>query len=66
MVKALKTTGRMHGRGGPDAHGVGCAGAGSLGASENEVTIAMVSNSQMTDARELSAEFEKPRTPARS
>ena len=36
----------------------GCAGAGSLGASENEVTIAMVSNSQMTDARELSAEFE--------
>ena len=37
----------------------GCAGAGSLGASENEVTIAMVSNSQMTDAQKLSAEFEK-------
>ena len=36
----------------------GCAGAGSLGSSGNEVTIAMVSNSQMTDARELSAEFE--------
>jgi sorbitol/mannitol transport system substrate-binding protein len=36
----------------------GCAGAGSLGSSENEVTIAMVSNSQMTDARELSSEFE--------
>jgi sorbitol/mannitol transport system substrate-binding protein len=37
----------------------GCAGAGSLGASENEVTIALVSNSQMTDAQELSTEFEK-------
>ena len=37
----------------------GCAGAGSLGASGNEVTIAMVSNSQMTDARELSSEFEE-------
>jgi sorbitol/mannitol transport system substrate-binding protein len=36
----------------------GCAGAGSLGASENQVTIAMVSNSQMTDARDLSSEFE--------
>ena len=32
----------------------GCAGAGTLGATENTVTIAMVSNSQMTDARELS------------
>jgi sorbitol/mannitol transport system substrate-binding protein len=29
----------------------GCAGAGSLGASANEVTIALVSNSQMTDAQ---------------
>jgi sorbitol/mannitol transport system substrate-binding protein len=37
----------------------GCAGAGSLGASDNEVTIALVSNSQMTDAQELSTEFEK-------
>ncbi|WP_193044954.1 ABC transporter substrate-binding protein [Mycolicibacterium baixiangningiae] len=37
----------------------GCAGAGSLGASDNEVTIALVSNSQMTDAQELSSEFEK-------
>jgi sorbitol/mannitol transport system substrate-binding protein len=37
----------------------GCSGAGSLGASEDQVTIAMVSNSQMTDARQLSAEFEK-------
>ncbi|SEH65094.1 carbohydrate ABC transporter substrate-binding protein, CUT1 family [Mycolicibacterium rutilum] len=36
----------------------GCSGAGSLGASDNEVTIAMVSNSQMTDARDLSSEFE--------
>ena len=36
----------------------GCAGAGSLGASENEVTIALVSNSQMTDAQKLSSEFE--------
>ena len=36
----------------------GCAGAGSLGSSGNEVTIAMVSNSQMTDAMELSSEFE--------
>ena len=37
----------------------GCSGAGSLGASENEVTIALVSNSQMTDAQQLSSEFEK-------
>ena len=37
----------------------GCAGAGSLGASDNEVTIALVSNSQMTDAQKLSSEFEK-------
>lgn len=36
----------------------GCAGAGSLGASDNEVTIALVSNSQMTDAQKLSTEFE--------
>ena len=36
----------------------GCAGAGSLGASGDVVTIAMVSNSQMTDAQELSSEFE--------
>jgi sorbitol/mannitol transport system substrate-binding protein len=37
----------------------GCAGAGSLGASANEVTIALVSNSQMADAQKLSSEFEK-------
>ena len=36
----------------------GCAGAGSLGASADEVTIALVSNSQMTDAQKLSSEFE--------
>ena len=36
----------------------GCAGAGSLGASQNEVTIALVSNSQMTDAQKLSPIFE--------
>ena len=35
----------------------GCAGAGSMGASGNEVTIALVSNSQMTDAQKLSSEF---------
>jgi len=37
----------------------GCAGAGSLGTSGNTVTIAMVSNSQMTDARQLSSKFEE-------
>ena len=37
----------------------GCAGAGSFGASGDEVTIAMVSNAQMTDAQKLSSEFEK-------
>lgn len=37
----------------------GCAGAGTLGATANTVTIAMVSNTQMTDARELSREFER-------
>ncbi|MGB8505608.1 ABC transporter substrate-binding protein [Mycobacterium sp.] len=37
----------------------GCAGAGSFGSSGNTVTIAMVSNSQMTDARELSSKFEE-------
>ncbi|MGE2734884.1 ABC transporter substrate-binding protein [Mycolicibacterium vaccae] len=36
----------------------GCAGAGSLGSSDNQVTIALVSNSQMTDAQQLSSEFE--------
>jgi sorbitol/mannitol transport system substrate-binding protein len=36
----------------------GCAGAGSMGSSDQTVTIAMVSNSQMTDARELSSRFE--------
>ncbi|HYO01786.1 MAG TPA: sugar ABC transporter substrate-binding protein [Mycobacterium sp.] len=37
----------------------GCAGAGSLGGSKDEVTIALVSNSQMADAQKLSTEFEK-------
>jgi sorbitol/mannitol transport system substrate-binding protein len=37
----------------------GCAGAGSFGSSGNTVTIAMVSNSQMTDAIKLSSQFEK-------
>ncbi|WP_197378539.1 ABC transporter substrate-binding protein [Mycolicibacterium mengxianglii] len=36
----------------------GCAGAGSLGSSDNQVTIALVSNAQMTDAQELSSRFE--------
>ncbi|WP_099023586.1 ABC transporter substrate-binding protein [Mycolicibacterium palauense] len=37
----------------------GCAGAGSIGTSEDTVTIAMVSNSQMTDARSLADNFEQ-------
>ena len=37
----------------------GCAGAGTFGASEKTVTIAMVSNSQMTDARSLAHKFEE-------
>ncbi|WKG02477.1 sugar ABC transporter substrate-binding protein [Mycolicibacterium sp. HK-90] len=36
----------------------GCAGAGTLGATDQTVTIAMVSNSQMTDARDLADRFE--------
>ena len=36
----------------------GCAGAGAMGGSGNTVTIAMVSNSQMTDARKLAGKFE--------
>ncbi|MGV0642099.1 ABC transporter substrate-binding protein [Mycolicibacterium sp. XJ879] len=36
----------------------GCAGAGTLGATDRTVTIAMISNSQMTDARSLSRHFE--------
>src|SRR3954462_6636585 len=36
----------------------GCAGAGSLGASNKEVPIDLLSNSQMTDAQKLSTEFE--------
>ncbi|MDT5322053.1 MAG: polyol transport system substrate-binding protein [Mycobacterium sp.] len=35
----------------------GCAGAGSFGSTGNTVTIAMVSNSQMTDAIKLSSRF---------
>jgi sorbitol/mannitol transport system substrate-binding protein len=37
---------------------IGCAGAGSLGSGGDVVTIAMVSNSQMTDAIALSPKFE--------
>src|SRR6478735_11138508 len=37
----------------------GCAGAGSLGASDQTITIAMVSNSQMQDARKLASQFEE-------
>ncbi len=36
----------------------GCAGAGAMGGSGNTVPIAMVSNSQMTDARKLASRFE--------
>jgi sorbitol/mannitol transport system substrate-binding protein len=36
----------------------GCAGAGTFGATDRTVTIAMVSNSQMTDARSLANRFE--------
>ena len=36
-----------------------CAGAGSIGATSQTVTIAMVSNSQMTDARSLAYKFEQ-------
>jgi sorbitol/mannitol transport system substrate-binding protein len=36
----------------------GCAGAGSLGGSANEVTVALVSNAQMTDAQKLKSDFE--------
>ncbi|GAC69644.1 ABC transporter substrate-binding protein [Gordonia soli] len=38
---------------------VGCSGAGSLTGGGEAVTIAMVSNSQMTDAVSLSKEFEQ-------
>jgi len=36
----------------------GCAGAGTLGSSGNTVTIALVSNSQMSDAQRLAPHFE--------
>ncbi|HLR84525.1 MAG TPA: sugar ABC transporter substrate-binding protein [Nocardioidaceae bacterium] len=36
-----------------------CAGAGAIGASEDTLTIAIVSNSQMQDAIQLSPKFEK-------
>ena len=35
-----------------------CAGPASFSGSDDTVTVAMVSNSQMQDARELSAQFE--------
>ncbi|BCI55091.1 sugar ABC transporter substrate-binding protein [Mycolicibacterium litorale] len=60
-MKALTTMRRL--AGGLAAVGLvftaGCAGAGTLGATDQTVTIAMVSNSQMTDARELSSRFEE-------
>ncbi|GAB37245.1 MULTISPECIES: ABC transporter substrate-binding protein [Gordonia] len=37
----------------------GCSGAGSLGGGSREVTVAMVSNSQMQDAVKLSEQFEQ-------
>lgn len=37
----------------------GCAGAGTLGASDQTITIAMVSNSQMQDAQKLASQFEE-------
>jgi sorbitol/mannitol transport system substrate-binding protein len=37
----------------------GCSGAGSLGAGENTINIAMVANAQMTDAEKLASEFQK-------
>jgi sorbitol/mannitol transport system substrate-binding protein len=36
----------------------GCSGAGSLGAGENTINIAMVANAQMTDAEKLATEFQ--------
>ncbi|UYM06432.1 ABC transporter substrate-binding protein [Solicola gregarius] len=36
-----------------------CAGAGAIGSGDNTITVAIVSNSQMEDAIDLSAEFEK-------
>ena len=59
MVKALKRWAALAAVAGLTMTAVGCAGAGSLGASDNQVTIALVSNSQMTDAQKLSAEFER-------
>src|SRR5262249_59116552 len=58
MVRALKRIGACIAATGLVLT-AGCAGAGSLGASSNEVTIALVSNAQMTDAQKLSSEFEK-------
>jgi sorbitol/mannitol transport system substrate-binding protein len=57
MVKTIRSLAACAAAAGLTLTG-GCAGAGSLGASENQVTIALVSNSQMTDAQELSTEFE--------
>ena len=36
----------------------GCSGAGSFGAGENVINIAMVANAQMTDAEKLASEFQ--------
>jgi len=36
----------------------GCSGAGSLGAGENTISVAMVANAQMTDAEKLATEFQ--------
>ena len=58
MVKSLKRWAALAATAGLTLT-AGCAGAGSLGASDNQVTIALVSNSQMTDAQKLSTEFEK-------
>jgi sorbitol/mannitol transport system substrate-binding protein len=58
MVKALRRLGACVAIAGLTVT-AGCAGAGTLGATENTVTIAMVSNSQMTDARSLANKFEE-------
>lgn len=59
MVKALKRWAALTAAAGLTLTAVGCSGAGSLGASGDQVTIALVSNSQMTDAQQLSSDFEK-------
>jgi sorbitol/mannitol transport system substrate-binding protein len=58
MVRALQRLGACVAAAGLVST-AGCAGAGTIGATANTVTIAMVSNSQMTDARSLANKFEE-------